>query len=710
MSLLSKLIKHIPASRAYTERCMNDVTERIDKLDVQLNALIVVAQKIDEIIRETNEKTLESIEKQSNLCEVKLKESIKEQNDVQYACIEEMLEKYRQWEEAALEAIRNWQEEYVRGIITDKNEQAVTEIKALMTESLDTIEDKRRWAEQALTEFKLWEEGLTKEHICWEEKALSDYRNWEEDLTKEHIAWEEKAMAEYRLWEERLTKGHAEWEEKALQEYQAWNESFVRGEISNLKYSNRDVVGMLELLGKREINALEERISFKEQGFRFIAEADITHSVNELRVLKKASSKQIVVFCGDNIKFDRGTCAYMGGIAEKNSDYSFLHLSEATFISLEESRKKSYIPFHIVPDIVGKRYHDENYEVYIDEESAELLDSKSELSEAVCKACKQNPNATESIMKYVILSAYKYYNDAFSVLSPACVFIHNPFYYLHQVIKLVARERGIKTIITEFGNIPGTFSFDTNGILGDSYPCVDWKQFKELEVSKDEQIKAQEVIRYINDSCLNRYKQVDDPQVTSMLEEIKESGKKIIVYAEQLDEESGLFPVTTKTKEQYSPCVESSEELLKYLDSVAEENNWEIVYKLHPHNNSVSKVNYKHVRLIRKYDINKLVDLADVTVTILSSVGYTSILRGRPTVILGNTELKGKGCVYEVAEKDDIEAIIKEALDKGVTEDMRKALTLHVAQMLKYYLFDDNNPRKLRYGRCLENFEIEKIS
>ena len=107
---------------------------------------------------------------------------------------------------------------------------------------------------------------------------------------------------------------------------------------------------------------------------------------------------------------------------------------------------------------------------------------------------------------------------------------------------------------------------------------------------------------------------------------------------------------------------------------------------------------------INRLQLNEVIDMCDVTITILSQTSYLSLIREKPVVMLGYTQLKGKGCTYEAFDRDHLERSIEEALQMGYTQEQKDNFYLHVAQMNKYYVYDDLNERELRYGQSVQQF------
>ena len=133
-----------------------------------------------------------------------------------------------------------------------------------------------------------------------------------------------------------------------------------------------------------------------------------------------------------------------------------------------------------------------------------------------------------------------------------------------------------------------------------------------------------------------------------------------------------------------------------------------MIYKPHPGVEPAAWLP-ESLNIIKECDINDVIAYADVTVAILSSTSYVALVQEKPVVVLGYTHLRGKGCCYEAFERDKIEPAINEALANGMTDEMKVNFTRHIAQMNKYYLFDNGLEREIRYGRRPEEFRIQDM-
>lgn len=67
--------------------------------------------------------------------------------------------------------------------------------------------------------------------------------------------------------------------------------------------------------------------------------------------------------------------------------------------------------------------------------------------------------------------------------------------------------------------------------------------------------------------------------------------------------------------------------------------------------------------------------------------------------MLGYNQLRGKGCVYEAFQLDQIDYVINSAIKNGFTQEQQEAFRTHIAQMCKYYLYDDQSNKEIKYGK-----------
>lgn len=439
---------------------------------------------------------------------------------------------------------------------------------------------------------------------------------------------------------------------------------------------------------------------------------ELEHLICDMKTQEMLMNKRNILVAGDMVSFDKGVCRYLNMLSERlhQKGYNLVLLSEAVLAPDELLKKRISFAACKVPDVLGKNYYKKNCKVDTPDDITELITRTDYLSWAVENWTMRHSDMDQSYAQMLAGIAHIYYNQVFDYLRPCGMVLWNEFHALHHIIKGIACDRGIPVFYMEFGSIPGTFAFESSGQMGESYPAVKYKEFAGQPVSEEELQRAGEIWEYLKQSKLNRNVQNSSEHEKKVLHAL-DTDKPIVFLAGQNDFESGLCPYREHTKKYHSPVFKSSYEALLYFAELAEKNNWTLLYKPHPIVYALGSQTEKiprHVIVLNEMDIHELIDAADVTVTILSQVGYVSTIREKATVMLGYTQLRGKSCTYEAFQKDGIEETLKRAIKDRFQNGQQQAFLKHLAQMVKYYLYDDLSDRKLRYGQPLERM-VEQI-
>ena len=303
----------------------------------------------------------------------------------------------------------------------------------------------------------------------------------------------------------------------------------------------------------------------------------------------------------------------------------------------------------------------------------------------------------------LLYTYYEIYMQVIRCLHPDLVLVWSKFSATHSICDAVFKEHGIKVNYLEYGSLPGTYGLESFGQMGESYPAREYQKFMELPVDEQELMHADQVWQYLTDSGLNRNIQVQD-DVVRRVKDVMKKDRPLIVFAGNLDHDAGIIPYTKQSLLYHSPMFQTSQQALVYLAILAEENDWNLVFKPHP--SIASSYNPsslpKNVIYIPAGNLNDLIDFSDVVVTLMSQTAYVSCIRKKPVVMLGYNQIRGKGCAYEAYTFDKIAPVITQAIEEGFTQKHRDAFRKHIAQMCKYYLFDDNADRDIRYGQDID--------
>ncbi len=417
------------------------------------------------------------------------------------------------------------------------------------------------------------------------------------------------------------------------------------------------------------------------------------------------SKKRKVVFSGHILEFDKGTCSYLNDMASVLDDTEILLLSHATKQNFAKTNSLIDLKYFSLPFTFGLNRYEVGIDVAVPEEARKVIQEKDYLTIHEEKIRMRHKDMGVGYPMALTYFLYEYYCEFLDYYKPDAVILWCEFYCGHNILRDICKERGIKVLYMEFGALPGTLALECNGQMGESDVATKWGNFKEKDVSQDEIMTAKEVLKYLRETGLNRRVQVK----TNILEKFREKynpGRPIVVMFGQNDYEAGIKPYTDNSKNYHSPIFKGSDDAALFVERLALKNNWNYIYKPHQMMVRVGECLEdsfsKKTTWVGDSDINELIDIADVVITIVSQCGYVSLIREKPTVMLGYTQLRGKDCTYEPTCKEDVEKVIKEAIQNGYTQTQREAFEKHTAQLMKYYLFDDRLPKKYTIGRSHE--------
>lgn len=172
------------------------------------------------------------------------------------------------------------------------------------------------------------------------------------------------------------------------------------------------------------------------------------------------------------------------------------------------------------------------------------------------------------------------------------------------------------------------------------------------------------------------------------------------------DSSMGINPESDYWKQYVSSFFSSTQEAVSFVAEICRRNEWNFVFKPHPspaNKDGLAQDKLGDTIIQVKYtEIDRLIELSDVVISIASAVNYKVLIYGKPLVQLGHTTLSQKGCCYEIQSIDEIEAQLRNALENGMTEVQNENFEFHMEQLLENYLWDDLSNRALRYGLSLE--------
>lgn len=389
---------------------------------------------------------------------------------------------------------------------------------------------------------------------------------------------------------------------------------------------------------------------------------------------------------------------------QKMLDHIEAQMPDVQFLVLDEARRENEgcsVVCHTARIEIPNLYGGARY-IYRDEEFLEkIFMEKDYMFQALQSLSTRSRGVFFS--QNLLYTYYEIYMQVIRCLHPDLVLVWSKFSATHSVCDAVFKEHGIKVNYLEYGSLPGTYGLESFGQMGESYPAREYKAFMELPVDEQELEHADRVWRYLTESGLNRNVQVQD-DVVQRVKDVMKKDRPLIVFAGNLDHDAGIIPYTKQSLMYHSPMFQTSQQALVYLAILAEEYDWNLVFKPHPTiAASYSQFSLpKNVIYIPSGNLNDLIDFSDVVVTLMSQTAYVSCIRKKPVVMLGYNQIRGKECVYEAYTFDQIAPVIAQAIEEGFTQKHQEAFRKHIAQMCKYYLYDDHADREIRYGQDID--------
>lgn len=316
---------------------------------------------------------------------------------------------------------------------------------------------------------------------------------------------------------------------------------------------------------------------------------------------------------------------------------------------------------------------------------------------------KLSPDKEKSFCESI--ETYYYYNSVIELVKPSKLIIWGNWTRDSYILGHLAGNYEIPHGYMEHGWLPGTYQVDPRGIGGQSEYAVNPQIFDKLEVK--ELYDIEQIKQYIIDLKLDTRTFINTEEDNASLLRIKENRKTVFLVGMD-DFGMQMNPKNDYWKKHISNVVESTEQALFLLSQICKKNKWNLIFKPHP-TNPVKNWSQKleDVILVRDMEIGRLIELADIVVSIASAVDYKVLIYGKALVQLGITGLLGKGCTYIVNEGQLLEEQLILALSKGMSQKQKDRFNHMLQILLQKYLWDDMSERSQRYGLTVEQDFLE---
>jgi hypothetical protein len=323
---------------------------------------------------------------------------------------------------------------------------------------------------------------------------------------------------------------------------------------------------------------------------------------------------------------------------------------------------------------------------------------------AAVEAETRQTSLVDASFRLTLFSAYM--KQLLEERKPALCIMWHQFNGNHYTLARLCRKMKIPYLYVEYGALPGTLCFDEGGQMAESWAAQCPEEFLALSVDESDLALAQTFLEYLRGGKKSGKPQDAQASIQEVVERARDQDRKIIFYAGQNDWASGMLPRALPESRLHSHIYTDTLDALDHLSELAEANDWQILFKPHPlvqDRHKDFQVAYPdRVNLVLGANILECIEEADVVTTIVSQVAYLAMIHERPCVMLGRTQLRNKGCNYQVGLRDDVTPTMQHALHDGFHGKARERWLKHIAQMCKYYLFAIDEEVEAIIGRDIQ--------
>lgn len=304
--------------------------------------------------------------------------------------------------------------------------------------------------------------------------------------------------------------------------------------------------------------------------------------------------------------------------------------------------------------------------------------------------------------------------DAFEAIlkkeKPDYIFIWGDMAAQRRAAVKIGDRLGIPIIRVEGGFFPDSLTVDRTGMYFNKENdfIKIWKYTKDEPLSHSQKERLQNFLEDWKLAGASKYTQsrFQGPQHPVSAEVlrakfgIKPEDKIVFVPCQTTGDATMYYPET---------LIRTKEELAKLAcESMQGEKGWKVLIKPHPYEKEgelpeiVSK--YENAQIVRGISVISLCDLADVVLTINSTVGFEALCLGKPVVTLGDNIYTGKGLTSDVLDDTRPSPLkhLGETLKKAQPPDtqlLERFLYRVIFNYLFFYDMDNGRIRRVLQGR-----------
>lgn len=331
---------------------------------------------------------------------------------------------------------------------------------------------------------------------------------------------------------------------------------------------------------------------------------------------------------------------------------------------------------------------------------------KGDISEAGNEWIKEYVNKYSSrndkdVFEKHMLDTYVYYEKLIKMIKPIHMVIWGCWGPESLIFEQIAKELRINYRFMEYGWLPGTFHFDAGGFGGQSQFLA---KSNNTDTKDDTNIEntvkhvKEYIIKKKLDSGLNTFRESEEDHHS--LQKL-DKGKKTVFLVGMGEKQMFLNPDSELWRNCISNAYSATREILKDLIYICERHDWNLIFKPHPEEDSITGDNWDEYRgmiLVKDKPIDDLIMISDVVVSLLSNVNFKVLLYEKPLVQAGYTLLYHSGCAYDIERREKLEETVIHAMNTGMTDNQKRCFDRFIEYACDTYLWDDMTERSLRYG------------
>lgn len=382
-----------------------------------------------------------------------------------------------------------------------------------------------------------------------------------------------------------------------------------------------------------------------------------------------------------------------------HKDETFVFISRTSMQTQQYAEKMVGCFFIDLPEVcnyVGKRRES------IDLAAEEQIVDRNRLNESDEQMINDMENQLVSENKDEAITFSRiimsYYIGLFDVLKPQKMVVCSDVIREYMVSAYLCEKNGIDYVYWDYGWIPGTLFFDHKGIAGRSKlskePAV-YSLLNNKYSLDDIHYIFNEIIKQRIDSGVFK----DTKNDIEQLKKLNRDRKTVFLVGQGI--ENLVDGKSVFWRDGISPEYDSMESILEHLYRVCKSEGLNLIYKPHP--GTINRDNlgdkYEDIALIRDMEINKLVKMSDVVVSLYSAVECNAMMLGKPVVQVGMSLLDKANCTYLALKKNELANAVEQAIDNGFTSTQQKAFLEHAGKLLTNCLWKYRLDVSVEYGR-----------